>query len=89
MFHMTQLDQLNLLEETKALLEQALENLQTYVHAANDQNTANYLLESLKDALGQGNPYNQSIQQVIEKVERQGQEEEPYNEQEELEVAFA
>jgi hypothetical protein len=88
MLHMTQIEQLNLLEETKALLEQALENLHQYVQASGDLNTENYLLASLKDALGQGNPYNQSIQQVIEKVERQGEEEEPHD-QPELEGAFA
>jgi hypothetical protein len=71
MSHMTQIEQLALLEEGNALLAQAVAKLQQYAKESQDKVFEECVVELLQDLAGQGNSYSENVPAEIERVKAQ------------------
>jgi hypothetical protein len=67
---MTTEERIYMLDEAEQLVAEAFDKVREAIKGtAEEPNADAYLLESFKDILGTGNPYNLSIQKVREAIE--------------------
>jgi hypothetical protein len=65
-------ERFELLEEAEGLIFQAIENIETALRGTGQFNHANsYLIPHLKTWVGNGNPYDTSIRDYIESLEKE------------------
>lgn len=67
-------ERIELLEEAENMIFEAIANIETALHKTSEFNHANsYLIPHLKTWVGNGNPYDTSIRDYIEKLEKEFQ----------------
>lgn len=69
---MEETERFELLEEAEDLISQAIENIEIALRGTRQFNHANsYLIPHLKTWVGNGNPYDTSIRDYIENLEKE------------------